>query len=212
MIANQKKIAGEGTHHSNDDTQYAYIWDTSVNDGCGGFIMTAKRVREVFDEEEDRQPQHRPDTIPVASTETGKSEGKGAKGGKGKGKGLNPADRKSFLCGEEGHNMAQCAKDGASQRVYVAVDGTGNLSCTANEKARPRGKESQAAWQDTWDYQENEWQHIGMLGKVSKVQPTKDCVSGLRYNFNELSDTKSFRSKLILVAAKTTQSLARKDA
>ena len=48
-------FAGEGTHHSNDDTQYAYIWDTSVNDGYGGFIMTAKRVREDVDEEEDRQ-------------------------------------------------------------------------------------------------------------------------------------------------------------
>ena len=52
-----KKIAfaGEGTHHSNDDTQYAYIWDSSVNDGYGGFIMTTKRVREDVDEEEDRQ-------------------------------------------------------------------------------------------------------------------------------------------------------------
>ena len=38
-------FAGEGTHHSNDDTQYAYIWDTSVKDGYGVFIMTAKRVR-----------------------------------------------------------------------------------------------------------------------------------------------------------------------
>ena len=36
-------FAGEGTHHSNDDTQHAYIWDTSVNDRYGGFIMTAKR-------------------------------------------------------------------------------------------------------------------------------------------------------------------------
>ena len=25
-----------------------------------------------------------------------------------------------------------------------------------------------------------------MLGKVSKVKPTKDCVSGPRYNFNAL--------------------------
>ena len=50
-----KKIAfaGEGTHHSNNDTQYAYILDTSVNNGYGGFIMTTKRVRE--DVDEDRQ-------------------------------------------------------------------------------------------------------------------------------------------------------------
>ena len=101
-----KKIAfaGEGTHHSNDDTQYAYIWDSSVNDGYGGFIMTAKRVREDIDEEEDRKTKHRPDAIPESSAETGKSKGKGAKGGKGKG--LNPADRKCFLCGEEGHYKA----------------------------------------------------------------------------------------------------------
>ena len=66
-----KKIAfaGEGTHHSNDDTQCAYIGDTSVNDGYGGFIMTAKRAREDVDEEEDRQTKHRPDAIPEASTE-----------------------------------------------------------------------------------------------------------------------------------------------
>ena len=36
-------------------------------------------------------------------------------------------------------------------------------------------------------HQENEWLHIGMLGKVSKVKRTKDCVSGPRYNFNALS-------------------------
>ena len=47
--------------------------------------------------------------------------------------------------------------------------------------------DAEAAWQDTWDYQKNEWQHIGMLGKVSKVKPTKDCASGPRYNFNALS-------------------------
>ena len=70
-----KKIAfaGEGAHHSNDDTQYAYIWDTSVNDGYGCFIMTAKRVREDVDEEEDRQTKHRPDAIAESSTETGKN-------------------------------------------------------------------------------------------------------------------------------------------
>ena len=135
-----KKIAfaGEGTHHSNDDTQCAYIWDTSVNDGYGGFIMTAKRVRDDVDEEEDRQTKHRPGAIPEASTETGKSKGKGAKGGKGKG--LNPADRKCFLCGEEGHYNAP--NDGTSRRVYVAVGGTAYHSCTAKEKARPTGKES----------------------------------------------------------------------
>ena len=43
-------FAGEGTHHSNDDTQHAYIWDTCVNDGYGGFIMTAKCVRQDVDE------------------------------------------------------------------------------------------------------------------------------------------------------------------
>ena len=59
-------LAGRGIHHSNDGTQYAYIWDTSVNDGYGGFIMTAKRVREDVDEEEDRQTKHRPDAIPEA--------------------------------------------------------------------------------------------------------------------------------------------------
>ena len=98
----EKKIAfaGEGTRHFNDDTQYAYIWDTSVHDEYGGFIMTVKRVREDVDEE-DRQTKHRPDAIPEASTEPGKSKGKGAKGGKSKG--LNPADRKCFLCGEEEH-------------------------------------------------------------------------------------------------------------
>ena len=53
-------LAGEGTHHPDDDTQY------------GGFIMTAKRVREDVDEEEDRQTKHRPDAIPEASTEKGK--------------------------------------------------------------------------------------------------------------------------------------------
>ena len=57
-------VAGEGTHHSNDDTQYAYIWDIGANDGYGGFLMTAKRVREDVDEEEDRQTKHRPDAIP----------------------------------------------------------------------------------------------------------------------------------------------------
>ena len=46
--------------------------------------MTAKRVREDVDEEEDRQTKHRPDAIPDPSTETGNSKGKGAKGGKGK--------------------------------------------------------------------------------------------------------------------------------
>ena len=69
--------------------------------------MTAKRVREDVDEEEDRQTKHRPDAIPEASTDTGKSKGKGAKGGKGKG--LNPADRKCFLFGEERHYKAQCS-------------------------------------------------------------------------------------------------------
>ena len=98
-------------------------------------------------------------------------------------------------------------KDGTSQRVYLAVGGTAYHSCTAKEKARPTGKskgkgtkglgkgqnkgqgcntDAKAAWQDTWDKQENEWQHIGMLGKVSKVERTKDCVSGLRYNFKAL--------------------------
>ena len=134
-----KKIAfaGKGPHHSNDDTQYEYILDTSVNDGHGGSIMTTKCVREDVDEEEDRQTKHRPDAIPEACTETGKSKGKGAKGGKGKG--LNPADRKCFLCGEEGHYDAP--KDGTSQRVYLAVGGTAYHSCTAKEKARPTGKE-----------------------------------------------------------------------
>ena len=47
--------------------------------------------------------------------------------------------------------------------------------------------DAESAWQDTWDYQENEWQFIGMLGKVSKVKPTKDCVSCPRFNFNALS-------------------------
>ena len=105
-----KKIAfaGEGTHHSNDDTQYAYIWDTSVNDGYGGFIMTAKRVREDIDEEEDRQTKHRPDAIQEISTETGTSRGIGAKGAEGKR--LNPADRKCFICGQEGHCKAQCSQ------------------------------------------------------------------------------------------------------
>ena len=41
--------------------------------------MRAKRVREDVDEEEDRQTKHRPDAIPEASTETGKSKGHGAK-------------------------------------------------------------------------------------------------------------------------------------
>ena len=47
--------------------------------------------------------------------------------------------------------------------------------------------DAESAWQDTWDCQENEWQHIGMLGKVSKVKPTEVCVSGPRCYFNELS-------------------------
>ena len=36
--------------------------------------------------------------------------------------------------------------------------------------------DAEAAWRDTWDCQENEWRHTGMLGKVSKVKPTKDLV------------------------------------
>ena len=71
--------------------------------------------------------------------------------------------------------------------------------------------DAEAALQDTWDCQENE--HIGMLGKVSKVKPTKDCVSGRGTTSTSCRlITKSLRSKLILVAAETTQSLARIDA
>ena len=71
--------------------------------------------------------------------------------------------------------------------------------------------DAEAAWQDTWDYQENEWRHIGMLGKVSKVKPMKDCVSGPRYNFNELSSDNKELQKQVDPCCSKDHSIACED-
>ena len=126
-------------------------------------------------------------------------------------------------------------KDGTSQRVSLAVGGTAHHSCTAkaNGKGESKGKGTkgfgkgkkqgpqfwavrsaacaEAAWQDTWDYQENEWQHIGMLGKVAKLKPTKDCVSGPRYNFNALSSDNEEPQKQVDPCCNKDHSIACED-
>ena len=140
-----KKIAsfGDGTHHSSDDTQYAYIWDTTVNEGYGAFIMTAKRVREDVDHEEDRQTKHRPDEIQENSADTCKSKGKGAKGGKSKG--LNPDARMFFLWRRE-HAKAQ-----RTSRWYVQKSVFGSWwNCLpilyGKGKGKASGKQESKGW------------------------------------------------------------------
>ena len=74
-----------------------------------------------------------------------------------------------------------------------------------------RNTDAEATWQDTWDYQENEWQHIGMLFKVSKVKPTKLCVSGPRYNFNALSSDNEEPQKQVDPCCSKDHSIACED-
>ena len=50
-----------------------------------------------------------------------------------------------------------------------------------------------------------------MLGKVSKVKPTKDCVSGPRYNFNELSSGNEEPQKQVDLCCSKDHSIACED-
>ena len=50
-----------------------------------------------------------------------------------------------------------------------------------------------------------------MLGKVSKVKPTKDCVSGPRYNFNALSSGNEEPQKQIDPCCSKDHSIACED-
>ena len=51
----------------------------------------------------------------------------------------------------------------------------------------------------------------GMLGEVSKVQPTKDCVSGPRYNFNALSSDNEEPQKQVDPCCSKDHSIACED-